>query len=239
MAQAKDLMYLLGDEQGRTIDASVLIADQEPVRGAVRAVFTDGVVLALPVTASLAIGEAIRVRLAVDGAPGVVVVRAVVRERTDEPHERRYRVRFASRQDHEVLPRELYGIFNRRRSERVRLTVPLRVVVSATGGAVAGVALIEGVSREGCSLLIDVMTEQLLADCDRVVLEVRRAQPSRYDDGPDWVVEAIIRNRQIRGDGDVRYGCELAPRAGHASDDVPSLTDYLLDYERERRARSA
>ncbi len=220
------------------VEASALVPHEAPLRGRVVRCAADGVDVRFATSVTLSIGERVRLELSLDGAPRAVVVRALVAAR-HELDERLFHFRLLTR--HEIDAAMGHGDppASRRRSQRFQLAAPLRVGLcdaDAPGSPPRAYAMLDGASRDGCSLLVEFDTERMFAASERIVLEVRHAlKPDASGTTRVWRIAARITDRQLSDDDDVAYGCRLEPAAGHEADSR-QLVDYLLDRELDGRA---
>ncbi len=232
----EELLYQTFDGGSLPILARVRCAVGS-VTGHVTDVYVDGVGLRLPTIAAIGIGEKVELSLWVEGVERPVALAARVRARRDTETERRYRLRFVSREElAQKLPRGLYSLFNRRRCERVRLTSPLDSTLSSLGEGVRATAEIDGVSRGGCSLVVDADTERLFASTERVLIGLRQPGLQLVGKPRTWSVHAVIHNRQATDTGLIRYGCELLPENAAGALELERIFDYLLEREHALRA---
>jgi hypothetical protein len=222
----------------REIAVQVLIPHEAAMSGRVGCIDAEGLHAVMVRDTSLPLGERVRVALSIDGVARAAVTRAVVAGRHERQQEREYVFRFLSRVEvDQALPRGLYAMANRRRSDRFRLAVPLKVAISAPRRSdlephrSRAVAMLDGASQEGCSLIVDGETERAFANVERITLEVRSSCHTE-DSGTIrwWRVDATISHRQLCDDGDVRYGCRLDP-----SPNREQLIAFLLDRDLEAK----
>ncbi len=218
---------------GHAVVASALVPHEPPLRGKALALQADWVDVRFAPEVKLAIGERVRLELAVEGAPRAVVVRAVVAGRN--VGERTFQFRLLSRPSADSEP-NLDTLLNRRRAERFRLAVPLRIGLCDADGAnpARAFAMLDGASQGGCSLVVDLPTERAFVATERVLLEVRRAlSPDESGTTRVWRIAATIAYRRLR-DEEVCYGCRLEPAAGRERD-AQELVDYLLERDLDDR----
>ena len=241
-----EILYFTEVDEVREIEVVVLHDDGRlPVSGRVVDVFVDGVGVRLPKSTSLALGLEVELGLSLPNEPAArpVTLSAQVRTRREAPTNRFYGFRFTRPEElDDKLPRGLYSIFNRRSAERFTLTVPLNITASPIDECRPVLAKVNGASQTGCSLLVDQTSEQVLAHADVIKLSidqpllrvVRKGTPVPV---PDYTtLDAIVHNRLLLPDGNVRYGCEFDPEDGGADEDRSRFVEFLLNRERKLRA---
>ncbi len=255
-----EFFHVTSDGQS-DIDVAVHLRDQRPARGKVSEVFDDGVGVVLPKSVSLALGTVHQLTLSVDACERLVTLTAIVRARSDRGADRRYGFRFASKREVEAqLPLGLRSLCNRRRAERFQLRQPLAVTLSPLAifpahgslpppslSSAAVLAKLDGVSNTGCSLVLNRASDERLTASERVLIRVDLAAPPRLipvkdsidseGDAPDTTrtlcIEATVHHRVLCEDGNVRYGCELAPLDREGGAAILRFISYLQDRDRE------
>ncbi len=215
MSGDKQVYFRADPDEGRAIEVELFTPGCAPLKGRVVDVYLDGISARFNAQTSpqLAIGESVYLRLLCRVPEAIIELAAVVRDREEGQEWRSYGFRFSSRSELEgKLPMGLYSIFNRRRHYRVRLSAPERVSVAPVylgdKSRRAQQAWLSGASLSGVSLLVDPETEQQLSSFERLELTL---EPPICETTLKLVVR--VRNRQLSGDGRIRYGCEMVDEA--------------------------
>ncbi len=227
---------------GSALDASVLVPHEAPIAGRVIAIDEGGLELDVPRSVALPVGERVRLELAVAGER--VVLRAMVAGRDDSlagaAGERRYQFRLVARADLEASSSGPRSAVERRRSERLRFAVPLKIglyvpYADGTRDEVPNAfAMLDGASREGCSFVVDAAVERALSATPRVLLEIRRGlKVGESGTTAVWRIAALVTHRRLAEEGDVRYGCLLD---AEREDELGALFGFLLGRELEDAA---
>ncbi len=225
------LNYRPDHDDNEPIDAVLFLRPGQPaVRGRVIEIYDDGVKVLFPGQGvpRLALGHRVRLKLSNGRAPAPAYVIVKVLERHRAPSNCTVRFCF-------VLPKRVHTanealalILNRRRDTRRTLQVPLPVRVwphslKDEGQGVS--ARLVDVSLSGLGLEIAANDDELLAQADRLVVEV-------VDDAQKPIVKLLVfvRNARYRGRKVVAYGCELAETCTQRH--YHRLLDRLFDRER-------
>lgn len=216
-------LYYHADD-GHGIDVVLVAAGHPPISGSVIDVYMDGVGVVLPSTATLPLGQCVELGLSTKDATYRVRVGAVVRTRHEEGNKRRYGLRFRSNDElRRKVPEGLYSLFNRRRAQRFRLSVPIGVCLTPKNAVKPLRAEISGVSDTGLSLLVDQRSELELAGAKRVVL--------RRDDVPEPTYDLIVQNRLMLDQEGIRYGCAFATASPLQRERARALVEELIERE--------
>jgi hypothetical protein len=223
--------------EGRALEASVLVPHEAPIAGRLIALGDASLELCVAATVALPVGERVRLELSL-GGERAAVVRAVVSGREEASDGRRYQFRMTARPELEASSSGPPSRVERRRSERFRFAVPLKIglyVPYADGSRDEmpnAFGMLDGASREGCSFVVDAVVEHALVATPRVLLEIRRGlKVGESGTTAVWRVAACITHRRLTDDGDVRFGCMLDAHA-----DLAGLFAFLLGRELEDAA---